>query len=205
MADLTGRELSAEMVAAQEQLWRLAYKLTGDREDAGDLTQETMLKALQQLAGFRGEAALKTWLTKILVNTFLTQKRKSRPHVSIALEYLPVPDWSANPEKVVVKRELQWCLQHTLIHHLPERYSAALTMREYEGMRYKEIAMVLNISVAAAKVLVHRSRRAFRRHLEQSGCYSYVKDYSCVCSGVVDGLLPMKELHYGNSNSYGEK
>lgn len=201
MTEIIGQhDITEEVIAAQDQLYRLAYRLTGNREDANDLTQDTLLKALQYVCGFRGEAALKTWLKKILVNTFLTQKRKHQDHTSIALEYLPAPDWSANPENVVVKRELQWCIAHTLAHHLPERYAVALTLREFEGLPYKVIAQTMSISEGTAKVLVYRSRQAFRRHLERSGCYSYVRDYRCICDGVRDGLLPIKELHYEHSN-----
>jgi len=65
-----------------------------------------------------------------------------------------------------------------------------LALREFEGMSYKDIAGILEISPGTAKVLVFRSRRAFRRHLEKSGCFAYVRDYNCVCDGVRDGLLP---------------
>lgn len=200
--DSKAASLAKELVALQDPLWRLALKLTGNRDDAQDLTQDTLLKALQHAAGFRGDASLKTWATRILVNTYLTQERKKPPHKSLALEYIPVPDWSANPERVVVKRELQWCIHHTLIHHLPERYAAALTLREYEGLSYREISHILNVTAGTAKVLVHRSRRAFKRHLEASGCYSYVQDYSCICDGVTAGLLPIKQLNDNSSSEF---
>ncbi|MBS4029911.1 MAG: RNA polymerase sigma factor [Clostridiales bacterium] len=174
----------------RDYLQQLALRLTGDNNDAQDLVQDTLLKAYEHANSFRGEAAVKTWLTKILVNTFLTQKRKKKDHVSIALDTLPAPDWSANPEKIIVKRELQWCINHTLTYHLPQRYGTALALREFEGMSYKDIAGILEISPGTAKVLVFRSRRAFRRHLEKSGCFAYVRDYNCVCDGVRDGLLP---------------
>jgi RNA polymerase sigma-70 factor (ECF subfamily) len=186
--------ISEEIIVLREQMSTLAFRLTGNTEEANDLTQDTLLKALEKSCGFRQEAAVKTWLTKIMINTFLSQKKKFRDHVSLEVERLPAPDWSANPEKIVVKRELQWCIQHTLDHHITQRYAVALTLRELHGLRYKEIADVLGVELGTAKVLVHRSRQAFRRHLEQSGCYFYVRDYSCICDGVRDGLSPIKEL-----------
>lgn len=188
------RIISGEISDLRQHMNRLAYRLTGNADEANDLTQETLLKALEKACSFRRDAAVKTWLTKIMVNTFLSQKKKRKEHFSIELERLPAPDWSTNPEKIVIKRELQWCLQHTLNHHLTERYAVALTLRELHGLHYKEIAEVLDIGENTAKVLVHRSRRAFRRHLEQSGCYAYVKDYCCICDGVADGAVPLKEL-----------
>lgn len=174
----------------RDYLQQLAFRLTGDNNDAQDLVQDTLLKAYEHINSFRSQATIKTWLTKILVNTFLTQKRTKKDHVSIVLDYIPAPDWSANPEKIIVKRELQWCINHTLTCHLPERYGTALALREFEGMSYNDIAGILEISPGTAKVLVFRSRRAFRRHLEKSGCFAYVRDYNCVCDGVQDGLLP---------------
>lgn len=177
-------DIADEIALLQDDLYRLACRLTGNPHDAQDLTQDALLKALRHAGGYRGDAALKTWLTKVLVNTFLSLKQKKQRHVSLALAYLPAPDWSANPEKIVVKRELQWCIRHTLAHHLPQRYAAVLILREYERCSYREIAQILNVSEGNAKVLVYRSRRAFRRHLQQSGCYSFVREYRCICDGV---------------------
>jgi RNA polymerase sigma-70 factor (ECF subfamily) len=181
-------EINDIVIKYGDSLQKLAFHLTGHKEDADDLFQETLLRAYRYAGNFRGESSLKTWLTRILINSFLQEKRKKREHISLCLDYLPAPDWSQNPEKIIVKRELEWCITHTLSQHLHPRYSAALAMREFEGMSYKEIAESLSVTLAVAKSLIFRGRRAFRRHLEKSGCFAYVKDYDCICEGVKDGF-----------------
>lgn len=194
-------ELLSSFTSCEGYLFSMARRLTENNEDARDLLQDTFLKALEHAETFRGEASLKTWLSKILFNTFLTQKRKKKEHVSMALDTLPAPEQSANPEKVVVKRELAWCIRQTLSQHLPKRYRAVLVMRDINGQSYNEIAETLEVSLATVKSLVYRSRRAFRRHLERSGCYAYVKDYRCICDGVSDGNFPLSSCRNDEDDS----
>ncbi len=192
-------ELLSSFTSCEGYLFSMARRLTEDGEDARDLLQDTLLKALEHVETFRSEASVKTWLAKILFNTFLTQKQKKQEHVSMALDTLP--DHSANPEKIVVKRELTWCIRHTLSQHLHRRYSAVLVMRDINGQSYSEIAETLEVSLATVKSLVYRSRRAFRRHLERSGCYAYVKDYRCICDGVSDGEFPLSSCRNDKDES----
>ena len=89
----------------QHYIYKLAYRLCGNQVEAEDLTQETFLKAFENLAGFRQEAGLRTWLYHIAVNGYLAKRRRRLKHESITLEVLPAPDWSSNPERVVIRRE----------------------------------------------------------------------------------------------------
>ncbi len=189
-------EMPSFIIGYEDYLYSIACRLTKDTEDARDLLQDTLLKALEHGETFRNEASIKTWLSKILFNTFLTQKREKQYHTSTILDYLPAPDGTANPEKTVVKRELESCIRHLLTYHLPRRYSAVLVMRDINGQSYKEIAETLDVSLATVKSLVYRSRRAFRRTLERSGCYAYVKDYSCICDGVTEDGVTDEALSF---------
>ena len=168
----------------QRYIYNLAYHLCGNQTEAEDLAQETFLKAFENLSGFRQEAGLRTWLCRIAVNTYLAKRRRRPRHESIALEILPAPDWSNNPERVVIRRELLWCVHHTLQQHLPRHYRTILVLREIEQLDYQEIAEVLGISVSSVKSRLHRARRAFRDHLLNSGCAGLMRDYTCYCEGV---------------------
>ncbi|MEW5899109.1 MAG: RNA polymerase sigma factor, partial [Bacillota bacterium] len=154
-----------------------------DPHEADDLTQETFLKAFENLAGFRQEASLRTWLSRITLNTYLAKRRKRLKHESVDIRTMPVPDWSGNPERIVIRRELQWCIHHILRHHLPRDYSVVLVLRDLNGFSYEEIAGMLGISVSSVKSRLHRARRAYRAHLFKSGCAGLVKDYTCYCEG----------------------
>lgn len=168
----------------QRYIYNLSYHLCNDPHEADDLTQETFLKAFQGLAEFRWESSLRTWISRIAVNTYLAGRRKRIRHQSISLEILPAPGWSGNPEQVVIRRELQWCIRHTLQYHVSRDHRVILALRDLNGLSYEEVAGVLGISVGAVKSRLHRARKAFRDHLIKSGCAGLLRDYTCYCEGV---------------------
>ena len=170
-----------DIVSEQKYIFNLALRLCGNAEDADDLTQETFLKAIEHYDQFRGEANVRTWLSRIAINIFLDSKRKERPHVSLNLGTIPCP--THDPERVIIRREMQWCVQHVLVHHVPEEQKVVLVLRDIYGHSYQEIAGMVKISLAAVKSRLHRGRFAFYNHLVKSGCVSFVKDYTCYCEG----------------------
>lgn len=158
-------------------IYKMSYHLCGDPHEAEDLVQETFLKALENLAGFLREAGLRTWLTSIAVNTYLARRRKKLKHETMILETFSLPDWSGNPERVVIRRELRWCIHHVLQHHLSREYRIVLVLRDLNQLAYREITEILGISMVALKSRLHRARRAFRDHLLKTGCAGLVVDY----------------------------
>jgi len=166
----------------QRYIFNLAFRLCSNTQDADDLTQETFLKAVENYDKFRGEASVRTWLSRITINRFLDSKRRERPHESINLGIIPSPD--NDPERIIVRKELQWCVQHVLIHHLSEEHKVVVVLRDIYGHSYREIAEVLQISEGAVKSRLHRGRMYFYNHLVKSGCVTFVKDYTCYCEGV---------------------
>lgn len=169
--------------AYQRYIYNLSCQLCDDPHEADDLTQETFFKAFRNLDGLRQEASLRAWISRIAVNTYLSKRRKHLSHQSLALETLPAP-WSTNPEQVVIRKEMQWCIRHILQHHVSGQYRVILVLRDLNGLSYGEVAGVLGISVGAVKSRLHRARRAFRDHLIRSGCAGLLRDYTCFCEGV---------------------
>lgn len=166
----------------QRYIFNLAFRLCSNTEDADDLTQETFLKAIENYDRFRGEANVRTWLSRITINSFLDSKRRERPHQSLNLGIIPCSD--GDPGRIIVKKELQWCIFHVLLHHVPEEHKVVLVLREFYRYSYQDIAEILQISTGAVKSRLHRGRLYFHKHLINSGCVSYVKDYTCYCEGV---------------------
>lgn len=168
----------------QQKIYNLAYYLCGNSHEADDITQETFLKAFENLEGFRQEAGLRTWLSRIATNTYLGRKRKKSRHESISLGETTVWDHSGNPERIIIRREMQWCILHVLEHHLPrQEYKVVLVLYDLNGLSYGEISEVLGISVSAVKSRLYRARQSFKNHLVKSGCIDLVKDYTCYCEG----------------------
>jgi RNA polymerase sigma-70 factor (ECF subfamily) len=151
------------------RLYRFVAKRLDSPDACEDVVQETMIKAMRNLHGYRGEASLFTWLCQIgrneISNYFQRYGRKETvtvsldddPNVRAALESL---DLGALEESE--RAALEEVVQLTL-DHLPERYSSALEWKYLEGLTVEEIAARIGGGVIAAQSLLARARRAFRQ------------------------------------------
>jgi len=168
----------------QRHISRLAWHLSGDLHEAQDLTQETFTRAFEHRASFRGEASIRTWLSRIAVNTYLLKLRRIKRLREVTLDMVSVADSSRDPEQIVIRREFYECVYWILQNRCRPSERVVLVLRDLDGMRYDEISRVLGVSVPAVKSRLHRARQAFRQHLCGSGCAGLRPDYTCVCEGV---------------------
>ena len=135
-------------------VFRFAFSLSGDRAEAEDIASETFIRAWVNRSAIRTET-LKAYLMTIARNTFLERRRKSRREVRLE-ETLPDP--AAGPEDRAGTR-LELMKVEKLLQALPEIDRAAFVLRVRHGLPYEEIARVLEITLASAKVKVHRVRK----------------------------------------------
>ena len=138
-------------------------RLSGDRALAQDLTSETFYKAILAIDGFRGDASVKTWLLRIARNLYL--RRTQREQRNTSLESMREGGASfitqqPGPEDEVIQRERDEDIQEALLA-LSEDDRTILLLSSQEHMAYREIAKVLDISVSAVKVRIHRARKRF--------------------------------------------
>jgi len=136
------------------EVYRFAFSLSGERAEAEDITSETFIRAWVKKSTIRTET-LKAYLMTIARNTFLERRRKSRREVALE-ETLSDP--AAGPEDRTETR-LDLMRIEKLLQTLPEIDRAAFVLRVRHGLPYEEIARVLEITLASAKVKVHRVRR----------------------------------------------
>lgn len=164
-------------------IYALLFRLTEDREEARDLTQETFLQAYRHLAQFRGDADLRTWLYRIAVNQARNRWRwwrRRRRDVTVSLdapdgggEGAPalasrVGDPSASdPEQQTLSRERERTLLRAL-NTLSRSYREVVVLRDIEGLSYEEVAQALGISVGTVKSRLSRGRTELRKRLEGS-------------------------------------
>ena len=143
----------------------------GEPADADDLTQETFARVSQALAGFRGEAALSTWIYRIATNVALDRARSRgfqlqahavEPNALAVLSVTPVI------EHDIARREMSACVRD-YVDQLPADYRTAVVLSEFEELSDREIAEVLGVSLEAAKIRLHRARARLRQMLAQ-GC-----------------------------------
>jgi RNA polymerase sigma-70 factor (ECF subfamily) len=170
----------------QKYIFNLMLQLTGDTARADDLTQETFLMAFRKLHGFRCQASFRTWLSRIAINLFRLEFRRKPKHLSLCLEEIRVPSHQDNPERVVVKSELQWCILHNLQQHLPNKYREVLVLRDLHHLSYKEISEILGWSLSKTKTCLHRAREMFRQQFINNKCKAFADDYLCICEGILE-------------------
>lgn len=142
----------------------LAHRLTGNAEDAGDVAQETYIRAFRYLQRFRGDAQFSTWLYRITTNCASTHLGRMRRHRHDELRAdSPVAD--DNPEfdpalradASAMRDEVQRALRR-----LPERLRAVVVLRDVHDLSHNAIATELGITETAAKVRLHRARVRLR-------------------------------------------
>ena len=168
----------------QQYIYNLLFQMTNDPVQAEDLAQETFIRVYEKLSTFRAESSLRTWVTRIAINIFHQARRKRPPHRSMKLEEIRIPSTDGNPERIVIKREMQWCIAHVLQYHLPRQLREVLVLRDLQGFSYNEISEILSISLSLVKTRIHRARKAFRDHFIRYRCMGMVEEYLCICDEV---------------------
>ena len=155
----------------QRQVYNLAYRMLGNAEDAGDLVQETFLRAYGALASFRQDASFLTWLYKIASNLCIDQlrSRKARSALSLDVELEegrePAADSrSCSPEELAIRDSVQEVVQRA-ISNLPEKYRVVVVMRHLQDMSVEEIAGVLDMPTGTVKTHLFRAREMLRGRL----------------------------------------
>lgn len=163
------------------RLFRAARGVLRDDAEAEDVVQEAYVRAFQGLAGFRGEADLSTWLTRIAYNEALGRLRRRRTAVDLGLvdaaaredggaRILMFPTANhgggSDPEGAAARRELRRLLEGA-IDALPGRFRVVLVARDVDGMSVEETAEVLGLRPETVRTRLHRARRLLRAALEE--------------------------------------
>lgn len=158
----------AELVAAHaDSVYGLAYRLTGNKHDAEDLTQETFMRVFRSLKSYR-PGTFEGWLHRITTNLFLDMVRHRQV---IRMEALPenydrVPGTLKTPEQAVDDATLDPDLEVALAELQPD-YRAVVVLCDVVGLTYEEIASTLGIKMGTVRSRIHRARSSLRASLER--------------------------------------
>jgi len=153
------------------KIYNLALRLLRQPEDAEDVLQETFVSAYRALPNFKGDSQFGTWLYRIATNFALMKLRGKKP-VFVSLDEprdedsapLELTDFSADPLADVLDDELRGKMEEA-ISKLPDDMRTVFLLRDIEGLSNSEVAEVLDLSVAAVKSRLHRTRLQLRRDL----------------------------------------
>jgi RNA polymerase sigma-70 factor (ECF subfamily) len=160
------RALGALIDRHHGAVFRTAVSIVSDVDLAQDVTQDTFLKAIRALDGFRGDAAFRTWLLTIAANTARGVLRRSGRRVEVALDAIaPVASEDADPaQSVALGEEAQRA--RALLARLPEKQRLSVQLRVDEGMSFREIGDVIGSSEGAARVNYFHGIRRLREWME---------------------------------------
>ena len=165
----------AIMQRCNQRLFRIARAVTGDDGEAEDVLQEAYTRAFAAIAGFRGEAGVATWLTRIVLNEAHGRMRSRRATVDIdeveaaqvSARVLPFPGRNGpdNPEADAARAQVRRILEHA-VDDLPEPFRLVFMLREVEELSVEETAAHLGIRPETVKTRLHRARRRLREALD---------------------------------------
>ena len=188
-ADLDG-SFEHVVVAYQHRLYAFALRLTGNPQDAEEITQDTFVRAYRALATYTASRlrtlVLRPWLYQIALNVFRNRVRHRPRHLvpldqgneqgDMELE----DDKEARPDTALERAELKASLD-ALVAALPERYRLAVVLRHIQGLGYSEMAVILKQPIGTVKANVHRGIRMLREaldgqnHTEQSRAQTHAR------------------------------
>lgn len=158
----------------ERSVYRMALSMLRNEAEAEEVAQEAFLRAFRNLAKFRADSKFSTWLISITLNEARSRLRR---HKVVKMESLDVPDeerghvtpallrdWREIPSEVLERGEVRSILRQA-IEDLPEIYREVFVLRDEEEMSVQEIADMLEISVSAVKVRLHRARLMLQKRL----------------------------------------
>jgi len=178
-ADLVARAQNGDVDAFcelasnhQRSLYALALKYSGNHHDAEDLTQEAMLNAYRAIHKFKGMSSFHTWLSRIMVNSFLNEKRKSDPLASRKRQDAIEEDYEGSFYSSRPARNSERSVHNGLVMHqvlkllgsVPARQRLMFLMKHQEGMTCEEIADTMGTSVGTVKKTLFRVVDRLRQH-----------------------------------------
>ncbi len=166
---LVARVLDGDAAAARElydahatRVFGLAFRICGDRERARDLVQDAFVRVFAQLHGFRGDAALSSWIHRVTLSVVLNAKRRDRRfEKELDIDTIaPLADARTPAADPDLREQLR-----DAIDALPDIYRYTFVMHDIEGFGHAEIANAMNVAVGTSKSRLSQARAMLRARL----------------------------------------
>lgn len=164
------------------KIFHYSWLMCGQREDAEDVAQDTLLKAFENFNQLRAPERVRPWIFQIARNACLMKRRKSvfAPSHELSLDdFMPamdhsggghaklqIADWSALPDRQVMQLEMKQALDQA-IASLPEIYKSVILLRDMEELSTQDTAQILDLTGDVVKTRLHRARLAVRQKLDE--------------------------------------
>lgn len=177
-----GDEAAFEQLLTQHEksVYSLCLRMTGNPDDAMDVSQEVFLRVWRNLGSYQFDAAFSTWLFRIASNACIDflRAKKRRNDVSLTMEdendgeekELSVPDPELLPEEQLLAKEQQQAVLRAM-DALPPDHREILQLRVIENLPYEEIADILGVKVGTVKSRLARARNLLRKNLSEGNFF----------------------------------
>jgi RNA polymerase sigma-70 factor (ECF subfamily) len=159
----------------QELVVNVCNSFLHDRDDALDISQEVFIKVFHSADSFKGDSKISTWLYRIAVNKSLNFLRsKKRKNIFSSLDLLledkqnnPIDSVADNGENAEEKMSKNEDIERMIavIDQLPKKQKTAINLNKFEGLSYKEISEIMNISVTETGVLINRAKSKIQKQM----------------------------------------
>ena len=145
-----------------KKVYRIAYGVVRQREDALDVVQEVFIKLFRSIKNFKGKSAFYTYLYRLAINTAIDHSRKAKKAVFFSLDeeggFQPSDGPEKRPDQIVARKELEEKVRWA-IDQLPQDQKATMIYREIEELSYEEIAEAMGCSVGTVMSRLHYGRK----------------------------------------------
>ena len=155
----------SDVLPLKNELFRMAFRISQNREEAEDVVQETMIKVWNRREQWPQLESIEAFCLTICRNLSLDKLRRMDNRVESLDDDIDLTDLShtSNPEQIAIQHD-RTQMVHQLISELPERLRTCMQLRDIEGKSYRDIATILDMTEQQVKVNISRARQAVREH-----------------------------------------
>jgi RNA polymerase sigma-70 factor (ECF subfamily) len=159
----------------QHKIFGLVSRYVQDPDEVQDVAQEAFIKAYRALPNFRGDSAFYTWLYRIAINTaknYLVSRSRRPPGTDVELEDAEYYEGGSalrdieTPESALYGAELKAVVERA-IGELPDDLRTAVTLREFDGLSYEDIAEIMDCPVGTVRSRIFRAREAIDKRVQE--------------------------------------
>ena len=166
------------VIATQNDVYAVAFKLLGNAEDALDASQDAFIRAFTGISKFREDSRFSVWMYRITYNICLDKLRKTKRRPAVSLEHeddepeLQITDTAPSPEERLISRETTRLVQQGL-NLLSPKLRSVLILREVSGLSYAEISAATGLREGTVKSRINRARLALAEYMRDHGTFAY--------------------------------
>lgn len=156
-----------DLLPLKDRIFRLALRITLNRAEAEDVTQDVILRVWEQRETLAEVRSLEAYMLTMARNLALDRCAKAE-NANLSLDDVTTdaPDNASQPDEAL-ERDEKLKRVHEIFNALPEQQRTALQLREIEGLSYREVADMMNISEANVKVIIFRARQAIKKQFDK--------------------------------------